>query len=68
MDIYKSRERGREDVSINTGNIEALALSGDMRGLIRLPDASRRLIILATAGWPGISLLRTWTVQQETMD
>jgi hypothetical protein len=29
MDIYKSRERGREDVSINTGNIEALALSGD---------------------------------------
>ena len=30
MDIYKSRERGREDVSINTGNIEALALSGDI--------------------------------------
>jgi hypothetical protein len=29
-DIYISRERGREDVSINTGNIEALALSGDM--------------------------------------
>jgi hypothetical protein len=29
MDIYKSRERGREDVGINTGNIEALALSGD---------------------------------------
>jgi hypothetical protein len=27
--IYKSRRRGREDVSINTGNIEALALSGD---------------------------------------
>ena len=29
MVIYKSRERGREDVSINTGNIKALALSGD---------------------------------------
>jgi hypothetical protein len=30
MDIYKSRERRREDVSINTGNIEALALLGNM--------------------------------------
>ena len=33
MDISKSRERGREDVSINTGNIEALALSGDNIGV-----------------------------------
>jgi hypothetical protein len=32
VDIYKSRERGREDVSINTGISEkrkSLALSGD---------------------------------------
>jgi hypothetical protein len=32
MDIYKSRERGREDMSINTGISErrkSLALSGD---------------------------------------
>jgi hypothetical protein len=36
MDIYKSRERGREDVSINTGNIEALALSGDSYNRIHL--------------------------------
>jgi hypothetical protein len=38
MDIYKSRKRGREDVSINTGNIEALALSGDKpNGPLSLP-------------------------------
>ena len=37
-DIYISRERGREDVSINTGNIEALALSGDKpNGPLSLP-------------------------------
>jgi hypothetical protein len=59
MDIYKSRERGREDVSINTGISErrkSLALSGDIYQYC-LQQASHHLNINPTGRKPVFSIL-----------